>query len=65
MANETDEVLLGNSGLVKQAAAIKNHNKCCTGGGGGECNLTTLSCHEYDCLAKIGTKEEFTLLLEN
>ena len=26
------------------------------------CNLRTLSC-EYDCLAKIGTKEAFTLLL--
>ena len=28
------------------------------------CNLTTLS-REYDCLAKIGSKEAFTLLLEN
>ena len=31
--------------------------------GGGECNLRTLS-RECDCLAKIGTKEAFTLLLE-
>ena len=31
---------------------------------GKNCNLTTLS-REYDRLAKIGTKEAFTLLLEN
>ena len=31
---------------------------------GKNCNLRTLS-REYDCLAKIGTKEAFTLLLEN
>ena len=31
---------------------------------GKNCNLRTLS-HEYDCLAKIGTKEAFTLLLGN
>ena len=31
---------------------------------GKNCNLRTLS-REYDCLAKIGTKEAFTLLLGN
>ena len=28
MANEADEVLLGSGSLVKQAATIKNHEKC-------------------------------------
>ena len=42
--------------LVKQATASKNHEK--------NCNLRTMSC-EYDCLAKIGIKEAFTLLLGN
>ena len=54
MANEADEALLG--GLVKQATAIKNHGK--------NCSLRTLS-REYYCLAKISTKEAFTLLLGN
>ena len=31
---------------------------------GKNCNLRTLN-REYDCLAKIGTKETFTLLLGN
>ena len=31
---------------------------------GKNCNMKTLS-REYDCLAKIGTKEAFTLLLGN
>jgi len=31
---------------------------------GKNCNLRTLSL-EYDCLAKIGTKEVITLLLRN
>ena len=31
---------------------------------GKNCDLRTLS-HEYNCLANIGTKKVFTLLLEN
>ena len=60
MANEANEVLLEKSGLVRQAAVIKNHEKCTE----KNCNLRTLN-REYDCLAEIGTKEAFTLLLEN
>ena len=55
MADEADEVLPGKRPR-QQAAAIKNHGKCE--------NLRTLS-REYDCLAKIGTKKSFTLLLGN
>ena len=61
MANEADEVLLGKRGLVIQATAIKKHGKC-TGIFWG--NLRPLS-REYDGLAKIGTKEAFTLFLGN
>ena len=59
MANEADEVLLGKRPR-KQATVMKNPQKM----GGKNCNLRTLS-REYDCLAKIGTKEAFTLLLGN
>ena len=38
---------------------MKKHGKCTE----KNCNLRTLS-REYDCLAKIGTKEAFTLLLK-
>ena len=48
------------SGLVKQTTAIKNHGKCTE----KNCSPRTLI-REYDCLAKIGTKEAFTLFLGN
>ena len=59
MANEADEVLLGKRPR-KQATVIKNPQKM----GGKNFNLRTLS-RECDCVAKIGTKEAFTLLQEN
>ena len=59
MANKADEVLLGKRPR-QQATAIKNPRKMY----GKNCNLWTLS-GEYDCLAIIGTKKAFRLLLEN
>ena len=59
MVNEADKMLLGKQPRYK-ATAVKNPRKM----NGKNCNLRTLSC-EYDSVAKIGTKEAFTLLLGN
>ena len=44
--------------------AIKNHGKCTGEKKKNAISVRTLS-REYDCLAKIGTNEAFTLLLKN
>ena len=57
MANEASSWRHGlQMAKLRQLKTMENVQK--------NCNLRTLS-REYDCLAKIGTKEAFTLLLGN
>ena len=61
MANEADEVLLGNyaaslTSYGNSEEKKKERKK--------KCSLRTMS-REYDCLANFSTKEAFTLLLGN